>query len=435
MSFPSLSALLREVHQLGAPQVLCKPLSENDNSKQQIYLGGSFEVLNELPFSEVVRADHVARPNLKAKVDLHWMDGLGHIAPAPNTKLILYPQYPEVRLSGFLSGCPLAPSAYLQPVQRGSRRHNNGPDGRLLVLAPLPGRRVLAYLAAPGSQVAIDFESARNANNAELRGVFWILPTSALDPKETLLRMIAEIREGDWHDSCRLDATGTIIPYVARNGGGTTLEALFGIRPNSRSAPDFMGWELKAYKTSRITLMTPEPDAGFYAAHGVGAFLRKYGRAIEGDTLYFTGTHAVGVPCASTSMTLTLRGFDSALGKITDVGGGIELVDRRGDIAAAWSFESLIEHWGRKHASAAYIPYELKRLPPMYRYLSPVLLGEQTDFTLFLCAMSLAQVIYDPGSKLAAASTTKAKQKARNQFRVPVRHLSTLYKKFEAVAV
>jgi hypothetical protein len=76
-----------------------------------------------------------------------------------------------------------------------------------------------------------------------------------------------------------------------------------------------MGWEVKAYSGSRITLMTPEPDSGYYGKNGVEAFVRKYGRQLPDDVLYFTGTHKVGVNCASSGQTLMLDGFDSSNGK------------------------------------------------------------------------------------------------------------------------
>jgi hypothetical protein len=180
--------------------------------------------------------------------------------------------------------------------------------------------------------------------------------------------------------------------------------------------------------------MTPEPDTGYYGRHGVEAFVRKYGRKIEGDTLYFTGVHRVDQICDASGQTLRLTGFDVSKGKIVDVAGGIELVDQQGDVSAAWSFQGLIEHWGRKHAAAAYIPYAKKKIvPPQYQYKSPVLLGEETDFSLYLLSLSSGLTMYDPGSKVMNASTDRSTVKARSQFRIPLNHLGALYKKFEAV--
>ena len=47
---------------------------------------------------------------------------------------------------------------------------------------------------------------------------------------------------------------------------------------------------------------------------------------------------------------LRLSGFDAATGKITDLDGGIVLLDRDDNLAASWGFWGIIAHWNRKHA-------------------------------------------------------------------------------------
>ena len=90
--------------------------------------------------------------------------------------------------------------------------------------------------------------------------------------------------------------------------------------------------------------------------------------------------------------------------------------------------------WNKKHAQVAYVPYESEKLAaPAYRYSSPTLLGEGTDFTRFLAALCAGQVIFDPASKVMNASTARSTVKARSQFRIPVRYLGGLYQRFEAV--
>ena len=87
--------------------------------------------------------------------------------------------------------------------------------------------------------------------------------------------------------------------------------------------------------------------------------------------------------------------------------------------------------WNKKHAQAAYVPYESdKEGEPAYRYLSPVLMGEGTDFNRYLSAVCAGLIIFDPGSKVMNASTEKSSVKARSQFRMSVRNLATLYQKF-----
>lgn len=112
----------------------------------------------------------------------------------------------------------------------------------------------------------------------------------------------------------------------------------------------------------------------------------------------------------------------------------VELLTDTGHCAAAWSFGDLMVGWNKKHAQAAYVRYESeKELDPAYRYSSPVLLGEGTDFSRYLAAVSAGRVIFDPGSKVMNASTEKSTVKARSQFRISVKNLAELYAKFEPV--
>lgn len=494
MSTLGLEALLGRFRKLGAQRVLCKRLAENDNSKQQIYLGHGFDALNLVPFGEVTSDSSTKQPIMKAALTLSWLDDEGRTAAAPGAQLVLYPRYPEVRMSGFLRGCPTAPAALMRPVPKEQRRHNNGPDGRLLFLALLPSREIVAYLAPSGSAIAGDFDAKQRRRPFAAAGVFLDLPLPAVgeqlalmltwlggrgkgagirprlqptaagdlrvhesrepepaasatavaaevstlptvdDPRELLLARLRQIHAAGWHPSCRLHADGTLHPYAARNGGGYTLEALFGIVPNGRAEPDFMGWELKACGSDRVTLMTPEPDSGYYANHGVGEFVRRYGHVADGDTLYFTGIHRSGAACAATGQTLTVRGFDALTGKITDVDGGIYLVTGGAEDSAGWSFSRLLEHWGRKHAAAAYVPCEANDSgDPAYRYTSPIMLGEGTRFEKLLNGLATGAVYYDPGSKVTDASTTKPRVKARSQFRIGRKNLAQLYDRFSEV--
>lgn len=427
--FPDIAQLLARFKSLGATRVFFKALSQNDNSKQQIYLGGDFEALNLFRFGEVEACASMKVPNFKAKIDLHWVSP-DEMEPARHAQLILYPQYPEVRLSGFLLGCRLAPSRHLQPIPKSLR---NGVDGRVLFFGITPEGRTLASLAPAQSSLAIEALLAHPSDS-----IFTELPlpgTVAGDSRQALLDALLGIQRRGFVPSVRMTRDGSIVSYAARNGGGYTLEALLGIPPNSRAEPDFMGWEVKGYSGNKLTLMTPEPDGGYYGDEGVAQFLRRYGRPIpEQDRLYFTGAHRSGEPNSTTSMTLTLVGYDEKQRLINDVNGSISLIDSSGQTAASWSFSGLLTHWNRKHASAAYVPYEVEKLAsPHYRYVNPILLGEGTDFSRYLGAISDGKVIFDPGSKLEAASSTKPKQKARSQFRISRKHLDCLYERTESV--
>lgn len=435
MGFRDLESLLSCFRSRGVRRVYAKQLAENDNCKQQIYLGGSFEVLGQLPFTAIREEPGGRRPNFKASLNLHWIDSIGNAERANGAQLILYPDYPEVRLSGFLRGCSLAPSSHLQPVPPGQRQHNSAPDGRILFFGVTDFGSIYVWLAARDTPVATEFPLKIIKEGYEHSGVFWHVPIVAKqNNRNELIAEIRRIHQAGWHPSKRLTVNGEIISYTARNGGGYTLEALLGVKPNAVSAPDFLGYEIKAYSTSKVTLMTPEPNVGFYGTEGVEAFVRRYGHPTANDTLYFTGAHRVGQACPSSGQTLELDGFDPTNGKILDVSGGIMLRDSDGNISAGWSFKGLIEHWGRKHASAAYVPYASNGMTPIsYQYRSPILIGEGTNFEMYLKAMHQGKVIYDPGSKVTGASTGKSQVKARSQFRIAIRELSCLYRNFESV--
>jgi hypothetical protein len=435
VSFHTLSDLVQRFKTLGATRVLFKRLAENDNSKQQIYLGNSFEVLQQLPYKTVRTEEGFKRETFKADLDFRWLDSEGHVAQAPGAQLILYPKYPEVRLSGFLRGCAIAPRGHMRPIPR-AERASAGPDGRVLFLATTPANTVLAYLALRGDKLTAELNHMERTATLLHEGVFVELPLEGrTNSRDALLKQLRRIHAAGWHESRRLDRKGVAIPYTAPNGGGYTLEALFGIIPNGISAPDFQGWELKAYSSNRVTLMTPEPDSGYYGDHGVEAFLRKYGRRLPDEVLYFTGTHRAGTVCEASGQMLVIRGFDLEKGKIGDVSGGLELRDGAGNVTAAWSFSALMQHWGRKHGSAAYVKYEKREtLPPHYRYLTPALLGEGTDFIRYLSAIGNGRVVYDPGCKLSATDG-RTRVKARSQFRVVIRNLGDLYHRFETVSL
>lgn len=431
--FADLASLLARFSELGAVRAFCKPLAENDNSKQQIYLGGNLDVVQMFPFQKVETTPNGKDSTYKAKLDFSWIDS-GMTERATGAQLILYPQYPEVRLSGFLRGCKQAPNEHLRPVPASQRRFNNGSDGRILFFGITRDGETLAYLAPADSALAQEYQHRQAKGEFPRESVFFNLPLLGRDSMSILLQKLIEIRDFGWQPSIKLSKTGKAKPYNARNGGGYTLEALLGIIPNGRAEPDFLGWEIKAYSGSRITLMTPEPDGGMYCEDGFKPFVRKFGHATKDDTLYFTGTHRANCRNENTGLTLIVRGFNPVKNVIEDVSGAVELLTDEGGAAAAWSFGGLMIGWNKKHAQAAYVPYESERgKAPAYRYFSPALMGEGTDLTRYLAELCAGRVIFDPASKIMNASTAKPSVKARSQFRMSVKHLTGLYQKFGPV--
>ena len=247
-----------------------------------------------------------------------------------------------------------------------------------------------------------------------------------------------------WINSKRLDKNGNILPCTASNCGGYTLEAELGVTPNGYSEPDYLGWEIKQFNvssfdslnSSRITLMTPEPNGGYYNEKGVESFIRKYGyKDTKGrlGRLNFGGVHNFEKIHKRTSLKLTLIGYDSETGKIRNTDGKIALLDYKENIIASWDFASLIIHWNRKHNQACYVPLLSKKNSQRnYYYGNNIILGRGTDFTLFLKQLCSGNIYYDPGIKLETTSN-KTKIKRRSQFRIKSKFITNLYKESEFV--
>lgn len=207
-----------------------------------------------------------------------------------------------------------------------------------------------------------------------------------------------------------------------------------------------MGWEVKQYGVtdftkfrakSPVTLMTPEPTGGIYKSEGVAGFLHKFGypdQSGKPDRFNFGGRY----DCQTghhhlTGLRMTLAGYDTCTGKITDMNGGMALVDNQDQVAASWTFAGLMAHWNRKHAQAVYVPSLFRTPPPEYSYSSQVLVCEKTDFLLFLKAFAAGSVYYDPAVKIEKASTAKPDIKRRSQFRVSHANLAQLYVQCEKI--
>ncbi len=420
----------------GCKEILVKTLAANDNSKNQVYFGGNFEIINVLPISsiETVDAGDWKRERFKASINFAWLTDEGNISPAPRAQLILYPKYPEVRFSGFLLGSKNAPSKLM------TQRLAN----RLLFISVDNQGKVLGYVSHPDSQVSKEFEKEKDLS---ANGIFKIieLPQTA-NNRNILLGELNRIYNLGWIDSKRLDSESNILPCNASNCGGYTLEAELGITPNGYSEPDFMGWEVKQFGVRRfdkidasvITLMTPEPTDGLYKTKGTEYFIKTYGykdKRGRPDRMNFGGVHKVGQIHKTTNLEMRLIGFDKESGKIRNSSGRIALMDKDNNETASWSFASLLLHWNRKHNKACYVPSLSQILNNRkYKYGNNIILGTGTDFQLFLSQMAIGNIYYDPGIKLENIST-KPKIKNRSQFRIKSKYLPELYKRNEIVNV
>jgi hypothetical protein len=418
----------------GVSNLYAKKLSPNDNSKNQVYLGGNFSALNIIPHGEIhTDGDSNSgskRDRAKAPLTFFWVDVDG-LYQAHHAQLILYPKYPEVRMSGFLKQCRNSPSSIMSSRE----------EGRTLFIGVSHKGEIIAHATDAGSNLSTELYSH---NEYENTGVFIEIPLvqEAEDSKTQLIKKLTAVYYKGWIASKKLNSNGGVSLYAALNGGGYTLEAELGVCANSYSEPDFLGWEVKQYSVedfkgfrpkTPVTLMTPEPNGGIYQQEGAGKFIDLYGYADKkgrANRINFGGIYRCDAVDyhADTGLKMSLLGYDYATKKITDMNGGIALLSRQGEIAALWGFIRILEHWKRKHAKTAYIPSLFQTPPPEYSFGSKILLCEQTDFDLFLKALIAGKIYYDPAIKLEYQENTR-KIKKRSQFRVLHDHVTRLYHK------
>lgn len=440
MPIDTISHLTGLMREHGAKRVYAKPLSPNDNSKNQVYLGGDFSVLNILPHNEILTdSDSTAgskRDRAKAKLNFSWIDQSG-LYPALHSQLILYPKYPEVRFSGFLLGCRRAPSDVMTIRN----------EGRVLFLGITNSGEVLGYAASADSLLAKEFNS-EGSRLPEI-GIFREIPmTGTVDSKTELINSLKRIYEKHWIGSKKLGDDGIAKPYKARNGGGYTLEAELGVSPNGYAEPDYLGWEIKQYSVNNfesyrsktpVTLFTPEPTGGIYKDSGLLPFMQRFGYADKSGILNrrnFGGVYSCKADFhKDTGLRMTLLGYDYTKGVITDMTSGLALVDRHDKPAAIWNYSSILEHWNRKHAKAAYIPSLFQTPPPEYRYGRKILLYHGTDFSRFLKALISSNIYLDPAIKVIRHEDGRIESKRRNQFRIHHKHLDALYANAEIITL
>ena len=448
----SLDALADLMQAVGVRKIYIKKLAPNDNSKNQPYFGFH---LTDLPFiptgaMEASRStsnkttDPSRQIKYQAQVKLTWLDADGNMYPAPNAKLIYYPQYPEVRFSGFLQGSKVNLSRWMAPEKQGRA------ENRWLLLGVAEDEIAYGYLATPESALAKELENTRLTKTTNIFGEIDVFSRQAVvDTKSALLEKLLEIHQMGWIAGQKLGDDMIPAPYKAQNGGGYTLESLLGISPNGIAEPDYLGWEVKQFGVKAFplksakptTLMTPEPNGGVYTAQGAAEFVRLFGypdKSGKPDRLNFGGRHIAGKTCAATKLMLKLDGSHTGTRKITNAAGAITLTNSANVVAASWSFAKLMDHWKCKHSQAVYIPCIMRQAKSgghEYCFGNNVELGRGTDFEIFLSAMLSGYVYYDPGIKLENASNPKSSPKRRSQFRVNHKHLSALYNSLDFIDV
>jgi hypothetical protein len=462
----SLSNLKSLFVSTGAERLFLLRLAPNDNSKNQIYLGGKPDDFHPiptgtwktLPGNSQKGDSSVPRFILQAPLSLWWLDVDGVASHAPSAKVILYPQYGrhgEFRLSGFLERCERRPSTLFN----GPRRRE---PGRVLFLGVTNDRRVLGFAAGRDATAAREIQVEAPIQTIGVLGVKddrgqWGLaagsdataakgpgvespiqtigaleelslparPPSVL-PASALLTVIGDIHRQGWMPSEILLSSGVRRACVGRQSIGQTLLCALGVPADGRDVPDYKGWEVKSFTVQgfqrkankAVSLMTNEPTGGFYARHGVAKFLKKYGwpSKTNEDRLSFTGPFRLNKQNQKKPFRFVLEGYEPLSGKYTDLSGGLRLYAMDGEVIAEWNFARLMEHWHDKHNNAVYVPAVKapKGLPLQFWYGPRVHLAAGNPFNKFLDALIAGAIYYDPAPEIIVSS---GKVRGRNQLR------------------
>lgn len=425
----TIDVVSRLMSRRGVTNIALKLLpARQDNDKNQFYFGrdltsggATFIPSRNLRGSTTTstKPGAAGKTLFQADVDFVWITQNGE-AVAPQAKLIFYPQYPEARLSGLIEGCENPPrTLYL-------RRLGAQVAGRVLVLGTTDAGRTYGLLLPPQSPAARSFvELAPTLQRFGLLYLWRIHGDRALASDEIAAELHGVHLRG-WVPGCRLTRNGVVL-YYARPAGGATLEAQLGVVTNAIDGPDFQGWELKQHSGPVLTLFTSEPDAGIYR-DDFYTFMRRYG-VDNGSRHDFTGIQRVGAgPHKTNGLQLTLVGYRSE--EDYDPDGAVALVDGAGTVVASWSFVRFLDHWMRKHARTVFVPSEKNDRLRAYRFQSDVRLARGAAFKLLLRAIAAGKVYYDPACRAAFDHLDRvipSQSKRRNQWRVHVRDLNSLY--------
>jgi hypothetical protein len=398
--------------ELDVEHVMVKRLSPNNNSKNQIYLQEDINDV-ELPMGEftsfVSTSERTGEEEViyRAPVDLAWLTPEG-VSQAPKTNLIHYPQYPETRLSGFLQGAQDAPRSLLS--HRPGRVFS--PD-RLMLLG-VAGARVYGLVLPPDSPAAIELAAVL----APRPFARWPIAPQAVEiSSESMLAELHGVHRMSPIKGCSI-RNGVVVPRADQNAGGTTLETVLGVKPNSLSEPDFQGWELKSHTSSKVTLMTPGPTGGYLLEHGIEDFMvkGKFGYFSPEKNRYdYTGAHtALARPGGRATTHLVVDQL------------AIHLVHNVTDeVGMSWAKAKLLTKWTGKHALAAYVARS-GTAQDGFEFGPRVGLGVGTSFARFLNAVDVGLIYFDPALHWSRSGGGKW----RYQIRVNRNRLESLYEHF-----
>ncbi|VWC38261.1 MvaI/BcnI family restriction endonuclease [Burkholderia seminalis] len=438
----------------GVDVALLKILPKNANDKNQIYIASDFGVLYDLfamtlsERGESTSTKDNPPPGRRIPEasfdDFAWVKRDGSLSPAKRVKAIIYPQYPEARLSGFQTTDNAIPSSLSVSFTKLMNDRK-----RLLVL----GRTAKGACRA---MVYLDISESLEREIAELpsfkRSKVCRQLSVDLGNTQKLVRLLSAVA-GKPLRGCRLDSSGQTLPFTGTQVCGYTLEHALNIVPNAGKDGDLFGIELKTHTQLKVTLFTPEPDLGLYAKN-FSEFMIKYGYLDKDGNYRVTGIHKANSRSEKSGLTLRLREYrlenDHWISgpydpntSLTSKMDAVEVIleDDDGFVAAGWSLERLMNSWGAKHNETVYIPASKEMNPdPIesgngYEYVvtfSPrVMWCHRTSAEQMLKAIHDGVIFLDPAPKLHTSDPSKSKRRAQWRVNDIRKAASALYAQVE----
>jgi len=429
--------ILSNFKQQGAQRLFYKELALNDNSKNQPYLGGSYDVISILPLGEISEHSGVKKKNFKCKIDFSWLTDNGELVHAPNSKIILYTKYPEVRFSGFIKG--IKDSIFAKTLSNLMNIPRDKTPERIMFFGITNQRTIIGHVGESCQQIIKYLKSKKLKNYGALTEIEF---KNIIASEDEIIKKLIQIKNREWCRARYLRLEKNKLKTVQINSitnqcHGMTLEAEFGICHNSISSSDWKGWELKgkrvtnesqANNSKSLTLMTPEPDGGLYRSD-FNKFIKLYGhqRNKSKDRIDFTGIHKYNVLKKKTKLKMIINGYVNGA---IQPDGRIQLIDSNQTIAASWSFKKLLGIWNRKHKNTAIVPciaQNQNRIPHI-KFFGPVGIGRGTNFIKFINSIISHVIILDPASRINP-------EKRRNQWRTTTGKLDSIYSSYKLVDI
>ncbi|PSV29965.1 MvaI/BcnI family restriction endonuclease [Photobacterium sp. GB-72] len=379
----NLDTVLKQLQVHGCNIALIKALPKNANDKNQIYIHSNASLLNsifalnfrdrEASTSQTKRASTPGKNIPEAVFEsFSWLDNKGQTAKTKACKAIVYSQYPEARLSGFLTVDGEMPRSLSIDYTK-----SNGLLPRYLIIGATKAGEAIAMIAVSPNKTFV--EQFKNLENYHGSSVCKAIIIEQETGTEKLKFILKDKIANKALLGCRFNKEGNTIPFTGTQVHGYTLEHACGIKPNADKNGDIFGIELKSFTRKKLTLFTPEPDGGLYK-DDFNRFMTTYG--YEKDGAYrLTGLHRAYKENTKTQLTLkiickhAIKTKDPITGKkkieyktgyytpeiaitkqMMDM--AVVLVDRQDKIAASWSLERLLNCWGAKHNEVVYVPAE-----------------------------------------------------------------------------